>query len=218
MAMNGDSEVGGPGLRERKRRRMHQAISDTAISMFLARGFDDVSVAEVAGAVDISKPTLFRYFPTKEDLVLHRFADHEDEPARVVARRPANVSPLDALHRHFLAGLARRDPVTGLCDNADVLAFHTLLYETPSLVARLYVFTHRSEDALAAVLGGPDDIEARLAAGQIVTVLRILAQDNWRRIAAGESAETVEPRAVAAAGRAFTQLRDGLRRYTHVTE
>ncbi len=45
-------------------------------------------MAEVAAAADISKPTLFRYFPAKEDLVLHRFADHEDESARVVAVSP----------------------------------------------------------------------------------------------------------------------------------
>ncbi|CAM5499545.1 hypothetical protein SCYAM73S_06575 [Streptomyces cyaneofuscatus] len=49
-------------------------------------------MAEVAAAADISKPTLFRYFPAKEDLALHRFADHEDEAARVIApRNPARA-------------------------------------------------------------------------------------------------------------------------------
>lgn len=61
--------------------------------MFLERGFDKVSVAEVAAAADISKPTLFRYFPAKEDLVLHRFADHEDEAARVVTARAPDETP-----------------------------------------------------------------------------------------------------------------------------
>lgn len=196
------------GLRERKKQLTYQAVSDAAIALFLERGFDKVSVAEVAAAADISKPTLFRYFPAKEDLVLHRFADHEDESARVVAARPGGESPLDALHRHFLDGLDRRDPVTGLCDAPEVLAFMRLLYGTPALVARMYAYQGRSEAALADALGG--GLPARLAAGQIVAVLRILALDNWRRIDAGESADAVRVGAARAADAAFAQLRTGL--------
>nr|WSZ96774.1 TetR/AcrR family transcriptional regulator [Streptomyces sp. NBC_00857] len=196
------------GLRERKKRRRHQAISDAAITLFLAKGFDSVSVAEVAAAAEISKPTLFRYFPAKEDLVLHRFADHEDEAARVVSERPDGVRPLDALHRHFLAGLDRLDPVTGLNDHAEVLAYHRLLYGTPSLVARLYGYQRRSEEALAGALGG--GIEGALGAGQIIAVQRVLAQENWRRIEAGETVGQVRADAVAAVELAFERLRTGL--------
>ncbi|MEU0653587.1 TetR family transcriptional regulator [Streptomyces albogriseolus] len=189
------------GLRERKRRRMYRTVSDIAVRMFLERGFDAVSVAEVAAAAEISKPTLFRYFPAKEDLVLYRIADHEEEPARVVREGP---TPLEALKRHFLEGLERRDPVTGLNDDPEVLAFHTLLYGTPSLVARLYGHLERAEEALAEALGG--GLDARLAAGQIIAVRRILAQENWRRIAAGERLDAVREDAVAAAERAFGVL------------
>ncbi|MEZ0159306.1 TetR family transcriptional regulator [Streptomyces althioticus] len=189
------------GLRERKKRRMYRTVSDIAIRMFLERGFDAVSVAEVAAAAEISKPTLFRYFPAKEDLVLYRIADHEEEPARVVREGP---TPVEALKRHFLAGLERHDPVTGLNDDPEVLAFHTLLYGTPSLVARLYGHLERTEEALAEELG--DGLDARLAAGQIIAVRRILAQENWRRIAAGESLDAVGEDAVAAAERAFGVL------------
>ncbi|MEU2098850.1 TetR/AcrR family transcriptional regulator [Streptomyces globisporus] len=196
------------GLRERKKRLTYQAVSDAAITMFLDRGFDKVSVAEVAAAADISKPTLFRYFPAKEDLVLHRFADHEDEAARVVTGRSRDETPLDALRRHFLDGLDRRDPVTGLCDVPQVLAFLRLLYGTPSLVARLQAYQGRSEAALARALGG--GLSDRLAAGQIIAVLRILALENWRRIDAGESADRVYAGAVQSAEEAFVQLRTGL--------
>ncbi|MFB6991439.1 TetR/AcrR family transcriptional regulator [Streptomyces sp. NPDC056230] len=195
-------------LRERKKQLTYQAVSEAAIAMFLERGFDKVSVAEVAAAADISKPTLFRYFPAKEDLVLHRFADHEDESARVVAARGEGESPLEALHRHFLDGLERRDPVTGLCDIPQVLAFQRLLYGTPSLVARLYGYQGRSEAALARALG--DRVRDRLAAGQIIAVLRILALENWRRMDAGESADRTYGSAVEAAELAFAQLRSGL--------
>ncbi|MEU6507674.1 TetR family transcriptional regulator [Streptomyces sp. NPDC046942] len=193
--------MGEMGLRERKKQRMYQDVSDIAVRLFLERGFDAVSVAEVAAAAGISKPTLFRYFPAKEDLVLHRIADHETEAARVVA---GAADPVDALRRHFLAGLERRDPVTGLNDHPAVLAFHTLLYGTPSLVARAYRHQERSEAALAEALGG--DLEARLAAGQIIAVQRILALENFRRIAAGEPVEEVAPDAVRAAERAFARL------------
>lgn len=202
------------GLRERKRQRMYETVSDAAIALFLQKGFDKVPVAEIAAAAEISKPTLFRYFPTKEDLVLHRFADHVDEAARVVTTRPKKRSPLDALQRHFLDGLERQDPVTGLCDNVQVLAFHRLLYGTPSLVARLYAYQERSEGALGKALSrGHQELAARLAAGQIIAVQRILALENWRRMDAGESAESAWPDATVAANRAFGQLRSGLTTY-----
>ncbi|WP_408058556.1 TetR/AcrR family transcriptional regulator [Streptomyces niveus] len=200
---------GAGGLRERKKRQTYERLSETAIALFLEKGFEKVSVAEIAAAAEVSKPTLFRYFPAKEDLVLHRFADHEDEAARVVAGAGGR-SPLEALRRHFADGLARRDPVTGLNDDPRVLAFHRLLYGTPSLVARAYAYQGRSEAALAGALVGVPAIAARLAAGQIVAVQRVLAEENWRRIAAGESADGVYPDAVVAAELGFGQLEGGL--------
>ncbi|WP_069765003.1 TetR family transcriptional regulator [Streptomyces sp. LUP47B] len=194
------------GLRQRKKQRMYETLSEIAIRLFLEKGFDAVSVAEIAAAAEVSKPTLFRYFPAKEDLVLHRIADHEDEAARVVAE--SDEPPLAALRRHFLEGLERDDPVTGLNDHPAVLAFHSLLYGTPALVARAHGHLERQEAALAEVLGG--DLDARLAAGQIIAVRRILALENWRRIAKGETVEDVRGDAVAAAERAFGVLADGL--------
>ncbi|MDQ1069593.1 TetR family transcriptional regulator [Streptomyces canus] len=194
------------GLRQRKKQRMYETLSEIAIRLFLEKGFDAVSVAEIAAAAEVSKPTLFRYFPAKEDLVLHRIADHEDEAARVVVQ--SDEAPLVALRRHFLEGLERDDPVTGLNDHPNVLAFHSLLYGTPALVARAHGHLERQEAALAEALGG--DLDGRLAAGQIIAVRRILAMENWRRISAGERSEDVRGDAVAAAERAFGVLADGL--------
>ena len=194
------------GLRQRKKQRMYETLSEIAIRLFLEKGFDAVSVAEIAAAAEISKPTLFRYFPAKEDLVLHRIADHEDEAARVVVQ--SDEAPLVALRRHFLEGLERDDPVTGLNDHPRVLAFHSLLYGTPALVARAHGHLERQEAALAEALGG--DLDARLAAGQIIAVRRILAMENWRRISAGERLDDVRGDAVAAAERAFGVLAAGL--------
>ncbi|GAB3280290.1 TetR/AcrR family transcriptional regulator [Kineosporia babensis] len=199
-----------PGLRERKKQRTYREISDAAIALFLADGFDKVSVEQVASAAGVSKPTLFRYFPAKEDLALHRLADHEDEAARVVRERLTDQSPLDALHHHFLDRLHARDPVTGLNDDPQVLAFHSLLYGTPRLVARLYEYTMRAESALTQALDENGAIASRLAAGQIVAVQRVLALENWRRVSAGEAADAMVSDAVASADLAFGQLRQGL--------
>ncbi|MCS0634765.1 TetR family transcriptional regulator [Streptomyces sp. LP05-1] len=203
------------GLRERKKQRTRMTISERAIALFLERGFDQVSVVDVAAAAEVSKPTLFAYFPTKEDLVVHRLADHLTESASVVAGCASGAAAVDALHRHFLAGLAARDPITGLNDDQDVLAFHRLVHSTPGLVARLGAHLAQSEEALAhsladALGGAPRAVTAALLAGQIVATQRVLATANWERLAAGRPAGEVHPEAVADADHAFALLRAGL--------
>ncbi|MYR98525.1 MULTISPECIES: TetR family transcriptional regulator [unclassified Streptomyces] len=198
------------GLRERKKQRTRETISDTAIALFLEHGFDQVSVVDIAAVAEVSKPTLFRYFPTKEDLVVHRFADHQGASSAVVAGRPPGVSPLAALHQHFLDGLAARDPITGLNDDEEVLAFHRLVYSTPSLVARVGEYLAQAEETLARALADALDsvreITPALLAGQVIATERILASVNWRRIVAGRSADELYPEAVADADHAYALL------------
>jgi AcrR family transcriptional regulator len=195
------------GLRDRKKARTRDGIADAAISLFLARGFDNVSVVDIAAAAEVSKPTLFRYFATKEDLVLHRIADHSGEAARVVRDRPAGISPLTALHRHFRAGLDGYEPVTGLNDHPVVVAFHRLVFTTPSLAGRVTRYMLDDEEALAGALG--PGIGARLCAAQVLAVQRVLARANWQKIADGRTAQEVHPEAVADADLAFAQLTHG---------
>ncbi|MEV5828326.1 TetR family transcriptional regulator [Spirillospora sp. NPDC052242] len=202
-----------PGLRERKKQRVREAISEAAIALFQESGFDRVTVADIAAAAEVSKPTLFAYFPSKEDLVLHRFIDHEDEPARIVRGRAPGESPLTALRRRFLDGLDRRDPVTGLNDTPQVLVFHNLLYSTPSLITRLTAYMLRAEsalaDALAEALPG-DDVVPLVAAAQIFGTQRVLGDRNVRDMRAGRSADDVYPEATARAEAAFDLLEHGL--------
>ncbi|WCD89902.1 HTH-type transcriptional repressor Bm3R1 [Streptomyces xanthophaeus] len=202
------------GLRENKKLRTRRQLAATALELFLERGFDAVSVADVAAAAEVSKPTLFRYFPSKEDLVLDRFADHQDEAARIVRERPAGQGPVQALHAHFLAALAERDPITGLCDHPNVLAFQGLLYSTASLGSRMAHYTAREVELLAAVLEAESvpPFAARLAALHLVTVRQELGRGNWRRLDAGRSADEVYPEAVADADLAFGMLTGGLDR------
>ncbi|MEU9305394.1 TetR family transcriptional regulator [Streptomyces sp. NPDC048269] len=200
------------GLRENKKLRTRRRLAATALELFLERGFDAVSVADVAAAAEVSKPTLFRYFPSKEDLVLDRFADHQDEVARIVRDRPAGLGPVAAVHAHFLEALDRRDPITGLCDHPDVLAFQRLLYSTASLESRLALYTAREVELLAEVLGAgaAPPLTARLAAVHLVAVRHELGRENWRRIDSGQSADQAHPAAVADADAAFGMLAGGL--------
>lgn len=200
------------GLRERKKLRTRAAISTAAIELFLERGFDAVGVAEVAKAAEVSKRTLFAYFPSKEDLVLHRFADHETDAADVVRARRPGQGPLAALREAFLRGLDEREPVTGLCDEPAVVAVFRLVTGTPALVARLAAFTSAGESALAAALAEADvpARDAGLAAAQIAAVRRLLATANMDAVAAGVPAAQRLPEAVEAAERAFTLLSSGV--------
>ncbi|WP_407562541.1 TetR/AcrR family transcriptional regulator [Streptomyces sp. 184] len=206
---------GKPGLRERKKQRTRAALSEAAVTLFLRHGFAGVSVAQVAEAAEVSKRTLFAYFPSKEDLVAHRLADHETDAARAVRARPPGTAPLAALREHFLRGLRERAPVTGLDDRPDVRALHRMILETPSLVARMERFRAGAERALADALRESADTPeptARLAAAQIVAVQWALARDNAERLAYGESAGERYAGAVADAEHAFALLENGLRR------
>ncbi|WP_111601057.1 TetR/AcrR family transcriptional regulator [Streptomyces sp. Amel2xB2] len=208
---------GRPGLRERKKQRTRAAISDAAITLFLEHGFSKVSVAQVADAAEVSKRTLFAYFPTKEDLVLHRLADHETELARVVRAREPGSGPLAAVRDHVLARLRERDPITGLNDRPDVLRLTRMILDSPSLASRMQGFKAGAERALAQALretADTPDLTARLAAAQIITVQWVLAHDNARRLADGEAADARYAGAVADAEHAFTLLGNGLRDLT----
>ncbi|WP_031074120.1 TetR/AcrR family transcriptional regulator [Streptomyces sp. NRRL WC-3742] len=204
------------GLRELKKERTRRAISEAAITLFLERGFDQVSVADVAAAAEVSKPTLFSYFPTKEDLVVHRYADHQEQTADVVRNRPAGEPVLDALYRDFVDGLARRDPITGLNDHPAVLAFGELARSTPALTARAAEYLARAERSLAGALleavdvPGPRALTAPLLAAQVTATLRVLAEHNWHRIRDdGQSADELHFEAVSHATHAFDLLAQG---------
>ncbi|MDJ0382033.1 TetR family transcriptional regulator [Streptomyces sp. G-G2] len=201
------------GLRERKKAHTRETIKVTALRLFVEAGFDQVSMTDVAAASDVSRRTLFTYFPTKEDLVLQQFADHEDEAARTVRARRPDQTPLRALREALLDSLGRRDENTGLNDDPRSLAFYRLIGSTESLAAGLTRYTARGIDALAEALRetGLDPLTARLAAAQVVVVQRELAHANHVCLIGGESAADRYPEAVRAVHHAFDLLRDGLR-------
>jgi AcrR family transcriptional regulator len=173
----------GEGLRERKKRLMRQLISDTATTMFLDRGFEEMRVAEVAAACDVSEKTVYNYFPTKESLILDREEGMAADIRQALGPDGAPMSPVDAV-----LGLLTRD-VTEFSGYRDsdrdqppdinlVHRFMDLLEQTPSLRAahrdmmdRLVEVAARAMAARAGV--DPDDPEPQIAAGALLGLWRV---------------------------------------------
>ncbi|GDY31992.1 TetR/AcrR family transcriptional regulator [Gandjariella thermophila] len=202
------------GLRERKKIRTREAIMEAAFALLQESGFDEVSVADIAAAAGVSKPTLFAYFPTKEDLVLRRFIGDRGGPAHIVRDRPRGVSALRALRQNFLDRLAERAPLTGLNDTPPAILFHNLLYSTPTLMARLtgYMLDQERDLADELLASGEcgDEFTARIVAAQVFGIQRILADHNARDIRSGRSADDAYHAAVTRAHTAFDLLENGL--------
>ncbi len=178
------------GLRERKKRRTREAIAEAAVSLFLRDGFDQVSVSHVAAAADVSKVTVFNYFPAKEDLVLSRILHRSDLAAEVVRQRPSSQSPLQALERDYLRRLTAREPSTGVCADEYVMAIQRMILATPSLTLRLTHHMLASEASLAEALTDEmgdtlNGVVARVAAAQFLATERALANRNLQRLLAG---------------------------------
>src|SRR6184192_4546639 len=96
-----------PGLRERKKQQTRQQIFDAASRLFEAKGFDRVSVAEIARAADVSEVTVFNYFPTKEDLFYGGMQFFEEQLIEAVRNRPSGESATRAFRRSLLSGADR---------------------------------------------------------------------------------------------------------------
>ncbi|MET7463174.1 TetR/AcrR family transcriptional regulator [Nonomuraea sp. NPDC005501] len=203
-------------MRELKKQQTQRSLWRTAIELFLERGFDNVSVAEIAAAVQVSKKTVFNYYATKEDLVLAPMEAHVDDAARVVRERAPGETAVAALRRHFLAMLAERDASTGIDDTPEVLSVMRLIQSTPALQVRAFAFHRHAQELLErelAAQSGRDDVTARVAAAQIIYTRAALVTENLRRLFAGEPADAVYPDASADAERAFDLLEKGLGDY-----
>ncbi|MFE9368907.1 TetR/AcrR family transcriptional regulator [Streptomyces sp. NPDC006711] len=205
----------GEGLRERKKRETGMRIWRTALDLFTERGFDHVSVAEIAAAADVSKMTVFNYFGTKEDLVIAPMMNHVGDVVRAVRERAPGESAVAAVRRQFLAMIEARDPSVGLNDDPRALQARHLVVSTPGLFQRASVAFLAAERELAQALAeeGGDAMLAAVAAAQLTGARHALINEHHRRILAGESALSVAAGAVERAEQAFAQVEHGLKGY-----
>ncbi|KJK49319.1 TetR family transcriptional regulator [Lentzea aerocolonigenes] len=144
------------GRRERKKLQTRQSIADAALELFMARGFDDVGVKEIADRADVSVTTLFKHFPSKEALLFDEDEEMESALVDAVRNRQGRSIP-QALKEHF-AGMA-----AGHADHPLFQPFIELVESTPSLRAYQRTMWIRHETALARAIAEeigapPDDV------------------------------------------------------------
>ncbi|MGW1228213.1 TetR/AcrR family transcriptional regulator [Streptomyces sp. NPDC001478] len=200
------------GLRERKKIQTRRRLLSEATRLFGERGFDEVSVAEIAEAAEVSKMTVFNYFGSKEDLVFAPMETHIGDVADVVRRRAPGESVVVAVRRQFMASIAERDPAVGMSDAPVALGLVRLIQQTPSLMARGHAVFVRTFELLTEVLveEGEDPAVARIVATQVIGTRNALITENHRRLLAGESADAMAADATALAERGFDLLERGL--------
>ncbi len=176
------------GLRERKKHKTRQLIAATARELFTRRGFENVSVAEIARAAEVSETTVFNYFPTKEDLIFQGLEAFEDQLLRAVRDRQAGEGVLQAFGRFILQPsglLAAGDPAS-----ADALASAArLIASSPALTAREQQILTRYERSLAALLAEetgarPGDLTPRVVANTLIGIHRAALDYVRQRITA----------------------------------
>ncbi|GAA2382424.1 TetR/AcrR family transcriptional regulator [Dactylosporangium salmoneum] len=198
-----DSEL---GLRERKKRQTRQLISDVASGLFVRRGFDAVTVTEVAAAAGVSPKTVFNYFPRKEDLFLDRLEELTGLLTAAVRDRAPGVGVLAAVRALVLDLLARRHPMSGYAEPSYV-HFWGVVTGSPALLARVREYVQELEELLAGLLaaerGGPVGLRERFAAATFVAAYRTVYLDSARRVFAGEDHEAVGAEMALLYGRAF---------------
>ncbi|MEV0698780.1 TetR/AcrR family transcriptional regulator [Saccharopolyspora sp. NPDC050389] len=212
--MEAGSDTAQLGLRETKKQETRRLISDHATRLFIEKGFEETTIAEVAAAARVAKKTVTNYFARKEDLVL----DHQDEfiatLARTVADRRPGESALASLRRAFEATITAQDPVAGFAGPD----FTRMIAGSPTLTACLRGLHDQREQALAETLadtvgGQRSDITVRTAAGLLGAVHRILFQRIQELTLAGSTNDEIAGTLAGEAARAFDLLEPALGDY-----
>jgi AcrR family transcriptional regulator len=202
------------GLRERKKRLARKAIAATARRLFAERGFDSVTVAEIAAAADVSEKTVFNHFPTKEDLA---FAGREEGIAQFVtaiAERQPDNSVLDV----FRAMTHTTLEVFVAGGDEDLLAVATIIQGSPALQERLTVGWESGAAAITAAVAaasgaGDDDLMPALVARTLWFTHRSIFRAALTALIAEEDPEQLAARLRVTADRAYDQLAEGLQEY-----
>ncbi len=202
------------GRRERKKRATRDLIAATARRLFAERGFDAVTVAEIAAAADVAEKTVFNHFATKEDLV---FAGRDRRTGALQARlaqRPAGTPVLEVFRATTDAMLD--DLLAGADDEA--LAVTRIVLGSAALQHRLAAGWEEEAAALAALIASSvgaadDDVLPAVVGRTLVWTHRTILRAAVSGLLAGEDAEAVAARLRVQATRAYDRLAAGLGDY-----
>ncbi len=206
-------------LRERKKRATRQAISNVATGLFLERGFDEVTVAEIAEAANVAKMTVFNYFPRKEDL----FFDREEEGRALLrdalAKRSRGESPVAALRTLCDRLLEQNHPFAKF--TAGTARFWHTVALSPALSARARemrdAFVTDLAEMLSDAVGKPKyDPEARLLASMLLATWQVAYWEGLRQQRKGAASHAVRLSFVNLIERGFTGITAAMRRTPYV--
>jgi AcrR family transcriptional regulator len=205
------------GLRERKKQRTRELIAATARELFIARGFEEVPVAEIARAAEVSEATVFNYFPTKEDLFYSRLEAFEEELLLAVRERQDGESVLAAFGRFMSVPrgmLASEDPEVV----EHLAAIVRVIADSPSLLAREQQIYGRYTASLAALLteetgGSAPDVGPWIVAHTLIGVHQALVDYSREQILAGTRNPELGRRVRRETRRALDLLANGLGDY-----
>ena len=194
------------GLREVKKLETRREIADTAMRLFVERGFDHVTVAEVAAAAHVSEKTVFNYFPTKEDLFFDEVPEREAAIVRALRERAPGETVVAALRRLQAAECGR-------LSSPAFATFARIIEESPALQAKELEVMARFAQVLAGEIEselGVDERDARIAASLLVGVHRNFFRLARKQALAGKHGPSAVRRLRSDLERAYNILEHGL--------
>jgi len=202
------------GLRERKKQQTREEIASAAMKLFTERGFDAVTVAEVAEAAGVSEKTVFNYFQAKEDLVFPEGEARWEALLESIRTRPAGaslVAPFRQATHELLDQVASGDV-------EQIVARPRLVMASAALRGRLFVWWEQEAALLAPVIAeAAGDNEGRLVSAVVARTLawthRITFRAAFTRLLAGEDQKRVARDLRKQVDEAYDLLECGLRDY-----
>ena len=180
-----------PGLRDRKKARTRRLIADTAARLFAERGYERVTVSEIARAAEVAEQTLYNYFPTKEHLVTDREQQIQQQLGDLIRARPAGTSPAAAIRDfvlHTVAAIGDMPPELGRGSLGYLAAI------SPAVKRLALELTDRQARALAAAISDTTPVApeiARLQGIALAGVFQIIITEAGRRTREGQSQDQI---------------------------
>ncbi|MER5432320.1 helix-turn-helix domain-containing protein [Streptomyces sp. NPDC002588] len=176
-----------PGLRELKKARTRRLIAETAARLFAERGYEQVTVSEIARAAEVAEQTLYNHFPTKEQLVTDREQQIQQRLSDLIRSRPEGTSPAAAIRDYVLETVSA---IRGMPQENARGTLGYLAAISPAVNRLALELTDRQANALAAAIGESSSIApeiARLQGIALAGVFQIIISESGRRAREGQT-------------------------------
>lgn len=206
-----------PGLRATKKAQTREQIGQAAIELFVQRGFDAVSIADIAERAMVSKATVFNYFPAKEDIFLFVAADSSPDFVAAAAAVRTETGLVDAISDYVRQAIASRAEWSGLHEGSHT--FTGMIEASTSLTRAVHhqwamrrqAFADAAVERLTEPGAAPaDQALVRVLAAQVVATVEELTALNRTLAESGDDEGHVLHAALALHDQAFGRLRKGV--------